>query len=57
MNINALDVETKRILDRDLYDRKSVVISGVDLPRDFRPSTTDVVLIIPEENTCEIYID
>jgi ATP-dependent Clp protease ATP-binding subunit ClpA len=57
VNINALDVETKRILDRDLYERKSVVISGVDLPRDFRPSTADVVLILLEGNTCEIYID
>ena len=57
MNIGAMDVESKRILDRDLYERKSVVIRGVDLPRDFRPSTTDVVVILLEGNTCEVYID
>jgi len=57
MNISTLDVESKRILDRELYEQKSVVITRVDLHRDFRPSETDVVLILLEGNTCEIYID
>ena len=57
MNISVLDVETKRILDRDLYERKVVEIPGVDLPRGFRPSTTEVVVVLLEGNICEIYID